>query len=96
MASSRSTAASGVSEDARSLISALPEHTFEVIEEVEERLEAVGRRAPESLTEPAVEALTSGGKRLRPLLLALCAGMGVPDREDLLKAATAIEILHTA
>lgn len=66
------------------------------MEEVEGRLEAVGRRAPGPLVAPALEALTSGGKRLRPLLLVLCAGMGVPEREDLLKAATAIEVLHTA
>ncbi len=46
--------------------------------------------------EPALEALTSGGKRLRPLLLALCAGIGEPDPEDLARAATAVEVLHTA
>ncbi|MBA2692715.1 MAG: polyprenyl synthetase family protein [Rubrobacter sp.] len=74
----------------------MPESAFEAIEEVEERLEAVGKRAPAPLVAPALEALTSGGKRLRPLLLVLCAEMGVPDREDLLKAATAIEVLHTA
>ncbi len=45
---------------------------------------------------PALEALTSGGKRLRPLLLVLCAAMGEPDQRDLLAAATAIEVLHTA
>lgn len=56
----------------------------------------IGKRAPAPLVESALEALTSGGKRLRPLLLALCAGMGVPDRESLLKVATAIEVLHTA
>ena len=38
----------------------------------------------------------SGGKRLRPLLLVLAARMGDPGREDLLRAATAIEVLHTA
>ncbi len=74
----------------------MPESAFEAIEEVEERLEEVGKRAPAPLVAPALEALTSGGKRLRPLLLVLCAGMGVPDRESLLAAATAIEVLHTA
>jgi geranylgeranyl pyrophosphate synthase len=93
-ASSHSTAASDVSEGG--LLSALPESVFEAVEAVEGRLKAVGRRAPEPLAAPALEALTSGGKRLRPLLLVLCAGMGVPDRESLLKAATAIEVLHTA
>jgi geranylgeranyl pyrophosphate synthase len=56
----------------------------------------VGKRAPLALVEPALEALMSGGKRLRPLLLVLCAGMGEPDRGDLLRAVTTIEVLHTA
>ena len=33
---------------------------------------------------------------MRPLLLVLCARIGAPDRGDLLRAATAIEVLHTA
>ena len=33
---------------------------------------------------------------MRPLLLVLSARMGEPDRADLLRAATAIEVLHTA
>ncbi len=74
----------------------MPESALEAVEEVEERLEMIGRRAPGPLVEPALEALTSGGKRLRPLLLVLCAEMGVPGRGSLLKAATAIEVLHTA
>ncbi|MDQ3509054.1 MAG: polyprenyl synthetase family protein [Actinomycetota bacterium] len=74
----------------------MPESAFEAVEEVEERLVEVGKRAPAPLVEPSLEALMSGGKRLRPLLLVLCAGMGVSDRESLLKAATAIEVLHTA
>ena len=56
----------------------------------------MGERAPAPLVQPSLEALTSGGKRLRPLLLILAARMGDPDPEDLLRAATAIEVLHTA
>jgi geranylgeranyl pyrophosphate synthase len=81
---------------ARSLPTALPESTFETVDRVERLLAGVGERAPGALVEPALGALTSGGKRLRPLLLVLCAEMGEPDREDLLRAATAIEVLHTA
>jgi geranylgeranyl pyrophosphate synthase len=95
-ASLRSTAASGDPTDASDLRSSLPEGAFETIDEVERLLAAVGERAPAELVAPALEALTSGGKRLRPLLLVLCAGMGEPDRQDLLAAATAIEVLHTA
>ena len=74
----------------------LPDGAFELVDEVEGMLVGVGERAPESLVEPALEVLTSGGKRLRPFLLVLSANLGEPGRGDLLWAATAIEILHTA
>src|SRR5918994_4454981 len=96
VASSRSTAERGVSADVSNLRSALPQGAFDTIDEIESLLVAVGERAPAELTAPILEALTSGGKRLRPLLLVLCAEMGMPDRGDLLRAATAIEVLHTA
>lgn len=66
------------------------------IEEVEERLAGVAKRAPSELIAPSLDALTSGGKRLRPMLLILSGGMGEPDRGALLEAATAVEVLHTA
>jgi geranylgeranyl pyrophosphate synthase len=95
-ASSPSTAERGDPDGVRSLRSALPEGAFETVGGAEELLAGVGERAPVALVEPALEALTSGGKRLRPLLLVLCARMGEPDGEDLLRAVTAIEVLHTA
>ncbi len=82
--------------DVSSLSFSLPEGVFETIDEVEGLLAAVGERAPAGLVVPTLGALTSGGKRLRPLLLVLCAAMGEPNRRDLLSAATAIEVLHTA
>jgi len=95
-ASSHSTAERGNPEGVRGLPSALPEGAFEVVDEVEGQLSGVGERAPAALVEPALEGLTSEGKRLRPLLLVLCARIGAPDSGDLLRAATAIEVLHTA
>src|ERR687894_193869 len=95
-ASSPSTAAREASTDPGRLRSALPDGAFETVDEVEGRLAAVAERAPAPLVRPALEALTSGGKRLRPLLLVLAARMGDPGREDLLRVATAIEVLHTA
>jgi geranylgeranyl pyrophosphate synthase len=95
-ASSRYIAESGETTQASRLPSGLPEDTFETVDEVEGLLAEVAVRAPATLVEPALEALTSGGKRLRPLLLVLSARMGEPGREDLLGAATAIEVLHTA
>lgn len=83
-------------EAAGSLLDYLPEEAFEVWREVEDRLVAVADAAPPALREPTMESLTSGGKRLRPLMLIVAARIGEPDREDLLAAATAIEVLHTA
>jgi len=94
--SSPSTAERGIAEEARGLRTALPDGAFEVVDKVEGRLAGLGERAPAALVEPALAALTSGGKRLRPLLLVLCAGIGEPEGEDLLQAAVAIEVLHTA
>src|SRR5215207_5144445 len=95
-ASSRSIVGSGDTSQASSLRSALPEGAFETIDEVEGLLAGVAGSGPSDLATPAFEALTSGGKRLRPLLLVLSARMGEPEREDLLGAATVIEVLHTA
>jgi geranylgeranyl pyrophosphate synthase len=87
---------SGRTKQASRLHSALPEGAFGIIDEVEGLLVGVAGGAPADLVEPALEALTSGGKRLRPLLLVLSASMGDPTQENLLGAATAIEVLHTA
>src|SRR5215210_7978587 len=95
-ASSPSIAGSDETTQASRLLSELPEGAFETIDEVDGQLAGVAGSAPPDLVEPAFAALTSGGKRLRPLLLVLSAGMGEPGREDLLGAATTIEVLHTA
>ena len=68
------------------------DEAFETIDEVEGLLAGVAEGAPPDLVEPALVALTSGGKRLRPLLLVLSAHMGEPEREDLLRAVAAIEV----
>jgi geranylgeranyl pyrophosphate synthase len=62
--------------------------------ELEMRLaEAVGRR-PGFASEVAAEALSAGGKRLRPLLCFLSSRDG--DGELLLAAGTATELVHMA
>jgi geranylgeranyl pyrophosphate synthase len=62
--------------------------------EVEERLRAASAGHGEDLTADATATLAAGGKRLRPLLVLLCAG---PDGvEAAVPAATAIELVHMA
>jgi geranylgeranyl pyrophosphate synthase len=62
--------------------------------EVEERLRAAlgGHGAP--LGEDAAATLAAGGKRLRPMLVLLCAGE--TGGEAAVRAATAIELIHMA
>ncbi|HVF02401.1 MAG TPA: polyprenyl synthetase family protein [Rubrobacteraceae bacterium] len=94
--SSRSTPGRDLAESARNLRAALPEDASEAVARVEKSLAGVAARAPAGLVAPALEALTAGGKRLRPILLVLSAQMGEPDAGELLTASTAIEVLHTA
>jgi geranylgeranyl pyrophosphate synthase len=85
-----------LAESARNLRAALPDEASEAVARVEDLLVEVAGRAPEGLLESALEALTAGGKRLRPILLVLSARMGEPEEKPLLTAATAVEVLHTA
>ena len=62
--------------------------------EVERRLESlVGNWGPR-LSEDAGSTLSAGGKRMRPLLVLLCAGPGAGS--EAVRAATAIELVHMA
>ena len=95
-ASLRSTSGRNLAESARDLRAALPDEASETVAGVEERLIEVAYGALGELVAPALEALTAGGKRLRPILLVLSARMGEPEDGALLTASTAIEVLHTA
>ena len=95
-ASLRSTSGRNLAESARNLRAALPDEASEAVAGVEERLIEVAYGALGELVAPALEALTAGGKRLRPILLVLSARMGEPEDGALLTASTAIEVLHTA
>ena len=85
-----------LAESARNLRDALPDEALEAVAGVEERLVEVAYGAPGGLVAPAFDALTAGGKRLRPILLVLSARIGEPESGALLTASTAIEVLHTA
>ena len=85
--------------------SAVPEPVTEVIErasgwlparmaEVERRLESLLANWGPRLGEDAVATLAAGGKRMRPLLVLLCAGPGAG--REAVRAATAIELVHMA
>ena len=62
--------------------------------EVEERLRETVAGHGEPLGEDATATLSAGGKRLRPMLVLLCAGEAGGDAS--VRAATAIELVHMA
>lgn len=66
----------------------------ERMREVERRLERLIVGWGEELSDDAGETLEAGGKRMRPLLVLLCAGEGSADAA--IRAATAIELVHMA
>jgi geranylgeranyl pyrophosphate synthase len=69
---------------------------FDLIEKIDGPIRLLFRdRTPATLYEPMAYLLGAGGKRIRPLLLALsCRSVG-GGLEDCLDAAMAIELLHT-
>jgi len=62
--------------------------------EVERRLEELVEGWGPELGSDASETLAAGGKRMRPLLVLLCAGPG--STVSAIRAATAIELVHMA
>ena len=80
------------------LVVAGGEHIPPLLKEIEERLraESVGYGAP--LQEFGEATIAAGGKRLRPLLLLLCAGPPANDRQRaaMIRAGAAIELIHSA
>jgi geranylgeranyl pyrophosphate synthase len=64
------------------------------MEAVEQRLREAVAEHGEHLAEDAGYTLEAGGKRLRPMLVLLCAGPGAGD--GAMRAAVAIELVHMA
>jgi geranylgeranyl pyrophosphate synthase len=68
----------------------------QVLAAVEERLAEVAGSHGEVLARHAGETISAGGKRLRPLLLCLAAGVPPPFTDDVVRAAAAVELVHSA
>ena len=87
---SRSTAPEPVTEVIDLASAWLPGRMAEVERRLEERIAGWG----DQLESDAGETLAAGGKRMRPLLVLLCAGPGAG--RSAIRAATAIELVHMA
>jgi geranylgeranyl pyrophosphate synthase len=66
-----------------------------LIARTEERLGEVAGGHGEVLDEYTSDTLSAGGKRLRPMLVFICAGDS-GDEHALIRAGAAVELLHTA
>lgn len=69
-------------------------HLAPLLERVEDRLGALATDHEGALADHARATIAAGGKRLRPLLVLLAAGDGGGD--GLVRAATAVELIHSA
>jgi geranylgeranyl pyrophosphate synthase len=76
------------------VIRAAGDHVPGLLARVEERLSALAADHGATLAEHAGSTIAAGGKRLRPLLVFLAAGEA--DGEGLVRAATAVELVHSA
>ncbi len=65
-----------------------------LIERTERRLEEIAASHGAELMRHSAGTLAAGGKRLRPMLLFICAGD--VESDDLVRAGAAVELLHTA
>jgi geranylgeranyl pyrophosphate synthase len=67
------------------------------LEDFERRLHRTVRADLGPVADAMEQILDAGGKRLRPALVFLAAGLGQPDRmDDVYRAAMAIEFIHNA
>jgi geranylgeranyl pyrophosphate synthase len=67
-----------------------------LMQRLEQRLEELATGHGALLGRFAGDTISAGGKRLRPLLLFLAAGAPPPESEELLRAAVAVELIHSA
>ncbi|PZS12845.1 MAG: hypothetical protein DLM64_04245 [Solirubrobacterales bacterium] len=67
-----------------------------LMDRVEQRMAQLAASHGALLARHAGETITAGGKRLRPLLVCLAAGVPAPEREGLVRAAVAVELIHGA
>ncbi|MDP9133389.1 MAG: hypothetical protein M3N56_01005, partial [Actinomycetota bacterium] len=70
-------------------------HVPELLDRLELRLAEVAASHGPVLAEHAGATISAGGKRLRPLLVFVAAGPPAADGAGLLRAAVAVELVHS-
>lgn len=72
------------------------EPVVRMMDRLERRLVSLATGHGPDLGAFAGSTISAGGKRLRPLLVFLAAGLPVPESDGLLAAAVAVELVHAA
>ncbi len=70
--------------------------TSRVMTRVEERMVELVSGHGALLARHGAQTITAGGKRLRPLLVCIAAGVPVVESDALVRAAVAVELVHAA
>jgi len=83
-------------EQVLALVEAGGAHVPPLMTRLEERLEELAGSHGALLAEHAGSTIRAGGKRLRPLLVFLAAGEPEPADAGVLRAAVAVELIHSA
>jgi geranylgeranyl pyrophosphate synthase len=80
----------------KAVVRAGGEPVTRLMERVEARMSELAVGHGPLLARHAGDTIAAGGKRLRPLLLCLAAGVPPPETDGLLRAAVAVELVHGA
>jgi geranylgeranyl pyrophosphate synthase len=80
----------------QAVVDAGGEPAVRLLAALEERLAELAAGHGELLARHAGSTISAGGKRLRPLLVFLAAGAPPPESQSLLRAAVAVELVHSA
>ena len=83
-------------ESVAAVIEAGGAHVPELMERLEARLAELARSHGAVLADHAGSTIAAGGKRLRPLLVFVAAGPEPRDVDGVLRAAVAVELVHSA
>ena len=78
------------------IVRAAGAHVPRLLGLVEERLVSLAAGHGPVLAEHAGHTIAAGGKRLRPLVVLLAAGPRAANRPELIAAAAAVELIHSA
>ena len=83
-------------EEVLALVEAGGAHVPGLMVQLEDRLEELATSHGDVLATHAGATIRAGGKRLRPLLVFLAAGDGATENDGVLRAAVAVELIHSA